>query len=468
MARLNQWAFAGNLINSPNVRVGKIVGQFGLPPLRGANWIAQNATGEQFVPKLHGGRDIILPLIVRDTPNGISQGIFDMVAGWAATRTQSTLANILDTGTRTGMAECTGWTQTDMTSAGLTFAGLLTFHLADPWLYGPTVATTVNISTSTPTMGAFVSSQTITGYRTSYALSVSVVSGQPIVVIHDDISSGADATSITDTFSGHYTWTKIIAGSLPRTNSVWIGTGGSGTSGTVTVNFASTYAGGIAIPLAGCSTATGAGAIDASGAALSTGSPPFASLSLTPTAATEIAVYAVDEGGSTDIPGWLPAGSATYNTMVRLRANVLYAPPSGVPLVGTWANSGSSAWGAVGVIVKAGAGSSPTTASVSNPGTVVSENAILDFLGPITNPKVVNATTGTMCMYTGSVAAGQHLVINCGAFTALNNGYNAIGSVAHSGAVSFLPIAPGVNALTVYGSTAGGASLTVSLQPGFV
>ena len=81
MARLNQWAFAGNLINSPNVRVGKIVGQFGLPPLRGANWIAQNATGEQFVPKLHGGRDIILPLIVRDTPNGISQGIFEMVAG---------------------------------------------------------------------------------------------------------------------------------------------------------------------------------------------------------------------------------------------------------------------------------------------------------------------------------------------------------------------------------------------------
>ena len=54
MARLNQWAFAGNLINSPNVRVGKIVGQFGLPPLRGANWIAQNATGEQFVQKLHG------------------------------------------------------------------------------------------------------------------------------------------------------------------------------------------------------------------------------------------------------------------------------------------------------------------------------------------------------------------------------------------------------------------------------
>jgi hypothetical protein len=56
MARLNQWAFRGNILNGPNVRIGKVAGAFALPPLRGSNWIAQNATGEQFVSKLHGGR----------------------------------------------------------------------------------------------------------------------------------------------------------------------------------------------------------------------------------------------------------------------------------------------------------------------------------------------------------------------------------------------------------------------------
>ena len=92
MARLNQFSFNGQLINGPNVRIGQITGQFGLPQLRGANWIAQGATGEIFVPKLHGGRDIILPLSVRDTPTGISQSIFDMIAGWAATSGPRTLS----------------------------------------------------------------------------------------------------------------------------------------------------------------------------------------------------------------------------------------------------------------------------------------------------------------------------------------------------------------------------------------
>jgi hypothetical protein len=462
VARLNQFSFNGQLINSPNVRVGKIVGQFGLPQLRGSNWIAQNATGEQFVQKLHGGRDIILPLIVRDTPNGISQSIFDMISGWAATRTQSTLANILDTGTRTAMAECTGWTQTDMTSAGLTFAGLLTFHLADPWFYGPTVSGSVGLSSS-PSFGAAVSSGALSGTSASVVVS-GVISGQPIVAVTHTGSS--NAASVSDNFSTPMTWTRIVSvGGSVNTN-IWIGTGGVGTSGTITVTGAAS-AGIIAVPLAGCSTAAGASAVDTSGSAsVAWGSP--VTLSLTPSTSLALALYHSNNRPS-DIVGWTPLGVLTSSGL-NYYVNDGYAFPTvSVPLVGTFLNGlPSAAAGVGGIIVKAAVGAGTASLSITNPGTVVAEHLSLDILGQVINPTITNTTNGTSLTFTGTVAAGTHLIIDTGSYTALNDSANVIGSIRHAGATGFLTLAPGANTITVSGSLASASTLTVSFLPPYV
>jgi hypothetical protein len=198
--------------------------------------------------------------------------------------------------------------------------------------------------------------------------------------------------------------------------------------------------------------------------------PPSASLSLTPTANTEIAVYAVDLPNSADIPGWFVGGNVIYLAQPRLRANVLYltASSSGAPQVGTWGTPAGAGWGAVGCIVKAAAGSGIANLLITNPGTVTVEKALIDILGPISNPQIINATTGTSIWFSGNVAAGKHLLIDCGAFTATNDGNNVIGSIGHAGATPFLTLAPGPNALSMHCSAVTGAtSITVSFATPF-
>lgn len=135
---------------------------------------------------------------------------------------------------------------------------------------------------------------------------------------------------------------------------------------------------------------------------------------------------------------------------------------------GTWANRG--AWidnlGVLGVAVRsAGA---PATFTVTNPGTVTAEGAVLDFLGPITNPIALNTTTGTEARYVGTVAAGQHLIIDVGGSTVSNNGANVLTTFTHSGDNRFFTLAVGPNVVQVFGSGCTGSTLaTVSFVAPF-
>ena len=476
MARFNQFAFNGQLINGPNIRIGQITGQFGLPPLRGANWIAQNATGELFVPKLHGGRDIILPLIVRDTPNGISQSIFDMIAGWAATRTQSTLANILDTGTRTAMAECTGWTQTDMTSAGLTFAGLLTFHLADPWFYGPTVSGSV-----TPNAGLAFGTPVITtlsGPRTTWTAALTgVTSGQPIILVHATQGYATALSSIADTFGGHYAWTRVDGNNTYQDLEIYIGTGGTGTSGTVTVTAPSGIIGGMAVPMIGASTSAGLGAVDVHGNTATFGSA--IQMGLTPTASYE-AILSAMVGPSPYASYIYGFANAAFNLIsANATLNLAYSgtnvgqvawymnPTSGAVIYTSVGAGGGASWDMAGLVIK-GSGA-VVTLSLTHPGSVLAEHLTLDILGPILNPTITNTTNGTSVTINTTVAGTKHLLVDAYAMTALNDGSNVIGSVVHSGATTFLTLNPGVNVLQISGASCTGSTLvTVAFAPGYV
>lgn len=471
--RLNQWSFRGQLLNSPNVRIRKMTGPFSLPPIRGEDFLTMGRTGRLFVPKLHDSRRISLEIIVRDVPVGVTQGIFDQFALWAANRTQGALANILDSGARTAQAECVGWMPQDITVGGLTHVGVADFQLADPWFYGPTVTGSVvpNAGLAFGTPGG----SNISGPRTTWSVSLTgVVSGQPIILAHAVCGTNTLLISVADTFSTPYTWTVIDSNAAYGALAVrlLIGWGGVGTSGTVTVTAPSGSIGGVAIPMTGASTSAGIGAIDNYGNAYAPSGyyagmvPP-----LTPAAAGEGALYAVlgtypYSAGGPLVGVTAHTAISQYGTTVLTLSRVAN-PPAGVALGGLWYLNGLPYLVSVGCLVK-GSGV-PVALNVTNPGNVLAEKLTLDFLGPIINPTITNTTNGTSITVNVTVASTKHLIVDTGAFTALNDGSNVIGSVGHSGAAPFLTLNPGVNVLQISGAGCTGDTLvTVSLAPPYV
>jgi len=108
---------------------------------------------------------------------------------------------------------------------------------------------------------------------------------------------------------------------------------------------------------------------------------------------------------------------------------------------------------------------------VTNAGTVPAEKMVLDFLGPISNPRLANLTldAGGAWYVEGlvTVAAGEHLLIDTGLWTATNGGLEAIGSIRHSGAFVFFRLAPGPNSLRVTATSPGG-SLTITYSSAYI
>ena len=473
MAQLNRYSFAGYYFNGPNVKVRQVTK--GSPPLRGSNFIAPGRTGEIWTPKKHGGRMLTLEILVIDEPRGTARMIFDQIQQLAATRTQSALVNYLDSGPRTAQAEIVNWTAQDIDNVGLVFVGQLDFYLADPWFYGATVTSSV-VPGNTITVGEVETNPVLVSpARSSYTITMTnATSGQPILVLNLD----SNVTSITDTFATPYSWVRVDQ----STNGVdlWIGTGGVGTTGVITVNNGGNYSGGAAFALAGASTAAGALAIDVHGSVQVQNNSPV-SFTLTPSAAHELYFVGVKYGtntgnGSAPVNGpltwkwpWVTA-DLTGLTAAQRRYYVSWYtdPPSGVALPYAFAYAPNDGNWVAGAIVKT-TGGVAATLNVTNPGNVTAEHAVLTFTGPIINPTIVNATTGTSVTFTAPVAAGTTAVIDCGASSAINNGVNAIGALTHTGATNFLPFGPGVNALTVYSSGCTGATLlTVSFAPGYV
>lgn len=108
---------------------------------------------------------------------------------------------------------------------------------------------------------------------------------------------------------------------------------------------------------------------------------------------------------------------------------------------------------------------SPTAFALVQPGEISSHRAAFDFLGPITNPRVTNTTTGVYVECLVTVGAGEHLIIDCEAFTAELEGINSIGSIRHSGDRRWMVIVPGTNDLSVTGSGVSGATRLTTTFP---
>ena len=474
MSRLSQWSFRGFNLNQEGARVRKMTGPFSLPPLRGTNFLTPGRTGQLFTTKVHDQRKISLEIVVfEDGVRGVggAQGFFDQLAVLFANRAQGSLAYTDLTGyTRTGQAECISWTPADQSVVGLVYAGIADFLLADPWMYG-TIVTGNVVPNAGLAFGTPVVSN-ISGPRTTWTAAMSgTVSGQPIIVVHATQSYTTVLTSIADTFGTPYTWTKVDGNNTsPQDLEIYIGTGGVGTSGTVTVTAPSGLIGGAAIPMTGASTSAGLGAIDVHGNGTGA-TPTMPTLSLTPAASWGGALFTAISKDST-FPYLFSPTPALYGyvpylgVQVNPYAGFLY-PTSGVAFTPIWGFSGTAGWNIVGCVIK-GSGAA-VTLNITNTGTATAEKLTLDFLGPIANPTITNMTNGTSVTVNTMVGSTKHLIVDTGAYTALNDGANVIGSVAHSGAAPFLTLNPGANALQVSGAACTGSTLvTCSFAPPFV
>ena len=466
MSRLNQWSFRGVPLNQVGARVTDLTGPFALPPLRGDNFLTYGRTGQLFVPKLHDERRISLEITAyEDGVRGTgAQWFFDQLATLFANRAQGALQYTNIAGyTRTGQAECVGWTPKDVSNVGLVFKGIADFLLADPWLYGATVTGSV-----TPNAGLAFGTpviSNISGPRTTWAAALSgVTSGQPIIVAHAAQGYTTALSSIADTFGGHYTWTQVDIAHTYIDCELYIGTGGTGTSGTVTITAPSGLIGGFVMPMIGASVGVGLAAVDVHGHNSGTFPPTYTTLSLTPSASWEGAlVWGVGVAPSDPL---YPFAQVLYLGGNSASAGAYLYPTSGTPLVMTAPGYGNTGgWDVTGAILKTSSGAA-VTLNLTNPGTALAEKLTLDFLGPIVNPTMTNTTNGTSVTINVTVSGTKHLIVDTGAFTALNDGTSVIGSVTHSGAAPFLTLNPGVNALQISGAACTGSTLvTVSFAP---
>jgi hypothetical protein len=114
---------------------------------------------------------------------------------------------------------------------------------------------------------------------------------------------------------------------------------------------------------------------------------------------------------------------------------------------------------------------SPTNFTLTNAGSAPTHRQVLTFTGPIANPRLINLTIDAGAAFyveaLVTVASAKLLVIDCSAFTATNDGVNAIGSLRHSGAFEFFRLEPGANSLRVTATSPGG-SLAIAYSPSFI
>jgi hypothetical protein len=406
---------------------------------------------------------LTLEILVIDEPRGTARMIFDQIQQLAATRTQSALVNYLDSGPRTAQAEIVNWIAQDIDNVGLVFVGQLDFYLADPWFYGATVSGSV-VPNAGLALGSRTTSGNMSGPKTAYTLTFAagqIVSGQPILVFHATQGSTGTVSSITDTFSTPYTWTKVDGANTYQDMECWIGTGGVGTSGVITVNAPSAVMGGCAQGFIGASTAAGLSAIDGHTHQSGTVAP---TMSITPTANFEIALaaiignYPAYAAYVTAFPPATLTGVWIPNYTIGIgEVTGFLAPTSGVVFQPSASLGGSPTWDGWMLAVK-GSGAA-VSLSLTNPGTVLAENALINILGPMANPTITNLTNSTSVTIATTVASTKHLIVNAAASTAVNDGTNVVGSVSHSGAEAFLTLSPGVNVLQVSGASCTGSTL---------
>lgn len=114
-------------------------------------------------------------------------------------------------------------------------------------------------------------------------------------------------------------------------------------------------------------------------------------------------------------------------------------------------------------------GTTDTTMSVINSGTVEERNPTILLTGPLSNV-TISTTDGVTMTYTGSISSTDTVTIGIlnGEFYATHSASGSvIGNVSHAGSSSLLVLPVGTNTLHVYTTTTGG-SVKITFYPPFL
>lgn len=121
-------------------------------------------------------------------------------------------------------------------------------------------------------------------------------------------------------------------------------------------------------------------------------------------------------------------------------------------------------WRGAEILEATAFGASPTNFDLENPGNEQTYEIIFEIEGPVENPRITNLDSGIYVEALVEVLAGETLVIDGQAFTALLEGVTAIGSIRHSGSRLWMLLEPGTNSMRLT-ATAPGGTVTSRFRP---
>ena len=193
--------------------------------------------------------------------------------------------------------------------------------------------------------------------------SITAVSGQPIIVCSTSFQQSRIVNSITDNFSTPYAWVQVCGTTSDpdRTIEIWIGTGGAGTSGVITVNTSATGGypmSGYAVSCLGASTNAGLAAIDVSNTSNTGNSTTMTTAAVTPSAANNGAVAFVSNGANSSInadPGapWVATRIAYAGGATKALGAGNYPSPPASSLSTAWTQNTAVLYVSAIAVVKA-------------------------------------------------------------------------------------------------------------------
>ena len=97
---------------------------------------------------------------------------------------------------------------------------------------------------------------------------------------------------------------------------------------------------------------------------------------------------------------------------------------------------------------------SPFTFTLVNPGSAEERKAVLRLDGPLSSPTITNLVNNVSFTYTGVIAGGHYVELNCDEMTAVTDlGVNVVGNVSHVGDVVFMAYVSGNNLMRVTDGT---------------
>lgn len=109
--------------------------------------------------------------------------------------------------------------------------------------------------------------------------------------------------------------------------------------------------------------------------------------------------------------------------------------------------------------------------TIDSPGDTLARKMEIELEGPLSYPRLTNATIGVWVRYNGVIAEGESVILNTDDFTATHDDANVIQNVQHAGSEWWMALLDGTNSMTLdnwNGGSVGAGSAIVRYRPPYL